>query len=95
MDTEQKMQCDIYCRAESDRIRHVSTVELERFINLLHKAEPNDYKNWVFKLCKEIIDQHSDFPVRMPLFEDVIFPVIWEGCRRNELGCARWLAGFN
>ncbi len=32
--------------------------------------------------------------MRMPLFREVLFPVLFAGYEKGERGCARWLAGF-
>ena len=95
MNKEQITKWKKYCQAEHDNIRSVLLVELEQFISLLLQSEPAEYKNWVYDLSAKVIDEDNNFPVRMPLFEKVILPILWDGCNNNVSGCARWLAGFN
>ncbi len=95
LNEEQKVKWDEYCQAEKDRIRKVLMFELEQFISLLLQSESEEYEHWVFELSAKVVDRDSDFPIRMPLFERIIFPVLWEGCEKGVLGCARWLSGFS
>ena len=86
---------DSYCLAEDDRIRWVLLDELDQFISLLIKTDSKEYEEWGYELSAKVVDQEIEFPIRMPLFEKVLFPMLLSGCNNQVAGCARWLSGFS
>jgi len=88
-------QLEKYQRAEADRIRSVLSAELETFIAMLLQSECTEYRKWVCELSHQIIDEKNEFPVRMPLFEKIIFPVLYEDFKSKKPNSARWLSGYS
>ena len=67
---------------------------LDEFIRALEET-PGQWWEWAKEIARRVVDDVEDIPVRMPLFERVIFPALLEGYRKREAGCARWIAGFS
>jgi hypothetical protein len=84
-----------YCEAERDRIRSVSVELLHGVIEEVKALSDVERKSWVFGRCRESIDMEPRYPVRFPLFREVLFPELIKGVRSKEPGPARWLAGFS
>ena len=84
-----------YRADENDRIRHVLMESLSQFIDSLSNTPQEQWTDWVLDVSRDIVDGQSSFPIRYPLFERVIFPVLYEGYIGNIPNCARWLAGFS
>ncbi len=95
LNSQQLLKWDDYVKAENDRIRSVLLDKMYVFISSLEKTPINIYKTWVYDLVATIVDKGVDFPIRQPLFESVILPVLVNGYNTNEPNCARWLASFN
>jgi hypothetical protein len=95
LNTDQVKKWNQYCIAENDRIRSVLLEKLDIFINSIINSDISQYEDWVYELSTKVVDGNDSFPVRMPLFEKVLFPVLFEGYKLKKPGCARWLAGFH
>lgn len=67
---------------------------LDRFITVLLTQDPPLWRGWATHVAAEVADGGSDLPVRFPLFQRVLLPVLIEGVRQRQPGRARWLAGF-
>jgi len=85
---------DDYVSSEEDRIAPVSKSKLSEFIMAAKVAGLSRIKDWAFALLAQIVDAESGFPIRMPLFEQILFPILFEGYQNQEKGCARWLEGL-
>lgn len=83
-----------YCKAEDDRIRSVFLEKLNDFLAAIDSMSMADKEELVFSLSKKIIDEKDSFPVRMPLFEKLILPTLYDGFKNKNKHCARWLAGY-
>jgi hypothetical protein len=81
-----------YLAAEADRIRHVMTAALERFIDALLARPEAEWHAWAKRCAASISDEGTDIPVRFPLFCRVLLPALAAGVSHGEPGCARWLA---
>lgn len=68
---------------------------LSQFIDSLSNTPQKQWSDWVLDVAREIVDEQSSFPIRFPLFERIIFPVLYKGYISNAPNCARWLAGFS
>ncbi|MDH3348227.1 MAG: hypothetical protein OEM02_09065 [Desulfobulbaceae bacterium] len=86
---------DEYSLAENDRIRSVYQDLLGKFLDCAEHSTPEKKEKFVFNLSSKIIDKNDSFPLRMPLFERLLFPVLYNGFLDNKKNCARWLAGFS
>ena len=95
MNIQQLEQLKIYQQAETDRIRSVLLQELDVFISMLLESETSEYRDWVYELSKQVIDEENGFPIRMPLFENILFPIPHKGYKSQAPNTARWLAGFS
>ncbi|WP_223786562.1 hypothetical protein [Marinicella meishanensis] len=94
LNTQQLTQWQTYVAAEESGIRSVYLTELNQFIELILNSDLSTYQSWVYELSEDVIDRESGFLIRMPLFEQIIFPVLHGGFKSKHPGCARWLAGF-
>ena len=83
-----------YLRAEQDRIRDVMLSALDRFIRAFVRLSETSQREWALHLASDVADQGADIPVRFPLFERVLLPVLAAGVADERPGCARWLAHF-
>jgi len=88
-------QLSKYQEAEANGIRKIFLKELSEFVSMLLDSADSEYRTWVYELSKQVIDRKSGFPIRAPLFEQVIFPILYEGFKLKEPNTARWLAGFS
>ena len=95
MNHQLRDQLERYSQAEQDRIRSVLTQELDVLISMLLQTDTKEYRSWVYELSGQVVDEDSGFPIRMPLFEQVIFPVVFAGFKQKAPNTARWLAGYN
>ena len=95
MNQEQLQKWEDYCLAEKDRIRSVLLEKLSSFISSVTALDKSQYEEWVYELSRNIVDKEESFPIRVPLFEKVIFPILFEGYKIGKPDCARWLAGFD
>ncbi len=84
-----------YLRAEEDRVRPVSLAFLEEFLVAVRGIPVSDRQTWARDVARRVVDEDCALPVRLPLFEQVLFPALLAGLRSGEPGCARWLAGFH
>lgn len=94
LNEKQRVLWQKYLDLEKDRIRYLLLAGLEEFIRALEET-PGQWSDWAKDIARRVVDQEESIPVRMPLFERVLFPALLEGFRAGEKGCARWLAGFN
>lgn len=95
MNHQIRVQLEKYSQAEQDRIRSVLTQELDVLISMLLQLDAKEYRNWVYELSSQVVDEESGFPIRMPLFEKVVFPVVFAGFKQKTPNTARWLAGYS
>lgn len=92
---EQQRLWQQYRADENDRIRAVLMKSLSQFIDSLCHAPQEQWSDWVFDVARKMVDEQSSFPIRFPLFEQILFPVLHKGYIDNAPNCARWLAGFS
>lgn len=83
-----------YIAQERQHVRSAVQTSLEHFIAAIAELPSADREAWVREIAKQVVDDKADIPVRMPLFRQVIFPVLCAGYQIGNSGCARWLAGF-
>ncbi|NUQ62826.1 MAG: hypothetical protein HUU20_10075 [Pirellulales bacterium] len=67
---------------------------LENFIEALERIPADDRSSWALSTAAEAVDGKRKVPVRLPLFQKVLFPALLSGYRKRTPGCARWLAGL-
>jgi hypothetical protein len=84
-----------YQRAERDNNRNAALELLDQFIDALSSEAPDIKKRWALDCAAAVADRNIEFPVRLPLFQRVLLPVLADGVLRDEPGCARWLAHFD
>nr|WKN36903.1 hypothetical protein K4G66_31545 [Tunicatimonas sp. TK19036] len=77
---------------ERDKVRSSLLIKLDEFISEWQKVDRNEQKDWVNELCYAKFEAEEDIPVRMPLFEDVLFPVLLDFYRQRKQYAAYWLA---
>jgi len=81
-----------YVRAEETRLRSETLGELEKFLELAGKYETKEKVEWAHWFCSRHMKKPSpSFPVRMPLFRELLFPGLLSGLLQRRKGCARWL----
>ncbi len=90
----QKTLWDRYCRAEEDRIRSVYLSALDQFVSTLSLKDIEIWKSFAYEIALKHVDLKDPFPIRFPLFTNVLFPALVYGLNHKEPHCARWLSGF-
>src|SRR5258708_19208251 len=83
-----------YLAAEGVRVRQQALGALEGFTDAMLKLPPDVWQPWARELAMQVVDEHEETPIRLPLFRTVIFPALRTGLEESIPGCARWLAGF-
>lgn len=83
-----------YESSERDRIRSVLLESLRDFIRVFEASADGPRTAWAMNIARRSADGDLLTPIRMPLFREVLYPVLHDGVRDRESGCARWLATF-
>jgi len=83
-----------YQRAEREDMQNAALELLDRFIDAILSEAPDIKKRWALDCAASVADYNMAFPVRLPLFQRVLLPVLVDGVLQDEPGCARWLAHF-
>ena len=83
-----------YLEAERTQRRQMIMLILDRFIDRLLTQQPEVWHAWAFEIARQTADEGQGTPVRFPLFRRVLLPVLVQGVRAGQPGCARWLAHF-
>src|SRR5215211_6689018 len=83
-----------YQRLECDNMREAALEMLDRLIDALLSEAPEIKNRWALDCAASVADRNMKFPIRFPLFQRVLLPVLAERVLRDEPGCARWLAHF-
>ncbi len=84
-----------YLEAEEKHVRHELLERLDAFILDLERCDRKLWAPWAKSIVRWKVDEEKDIPIRIPLFCRILFPVLLEGYRKQETGCARWLAGLS
>lgn len=94
LSTETQTAWTDYLAAEKEGARTLFLPRLERFIEAV-LGEPYEVgREWVFELAADLSDRGVETPIRFPLFDQVLVPLLADGVLAEEPGCARWLAWF-
>lgn len=83
-----------YLASEKVRVRTQSTAALRAFIDDFKNESTTIREQWACAIAESVVDKGKDIPVRMPLFREIMFPVLLSGFEKGEGRYARWLAGF-
>lgn len=84
-----------YVAAEQDRIQWVTMPVLDEFIVALEGLPLVIWQDWALQLAKQVvIIEEQGIPIRLPLFQRVLFPALLAGLQAKRPGCARLFAGF-
>jgi len=83
-----------YLAAERVRIRQESLDALDSFMNALLQLPVEVWQPWARQLSRQIVDEGDSTPIRLPLFQKVIFPALLAGIHGSVAGSCRCLAGF-
>lgn len=84
-----------YLTTEQVRIRQQSMEALACFTTALQQLPSEVWHPWAVDLIRRLEDCEEDIPVRMPLFQIVLFPVLRDGIKTSTPNCARQLAKFS
>lgn len=95
LNQEQEKLWQEYLEHEQVRIHSVSLDALEKFVTGLEAKSLEVWSDWVYEICRRVVDEGEDIPVRFPLFRRILFPVLLIGYQQSKAGCARWLSGFS
>jgi len=91
---KQKEHWENYLQLEKDKsTKNEILLSLNKFIDSINNLDK--IKKWVFDLSKKIIDDDEKIPLRFPLFEKIIYPVLRNELNKKNGSAARLLAGFN
>jgi len=94
LDANTQSLWDEYLAQEREHVRSTYLATLDRVIVAFSQLPESDRESWAKDIARQVIDEKAEIPVRMPLFRQVVFPVLITGLTKNQPGCARWLAGF-
>jgi len=83
-----------YLTAEHVRIRQRSLRALEEFVEALLSLPTAEWHLWARQLSHRVVDCGENIPIRLPLFQKVLFPALLAGLETSVAGAARWLSGF-
>src|SRR5262245_39651600 len=83
-----------YQRAERDNGQSAARELLDQFIDALSSEARDIQTRLALDYAAAVADRNIEFPVRQPLFQRVLLPVLADGVLHDEPGCARWLAHF-
>lgn len=83
-----------YLTAEQDRIQEGTMPALEEFIVALEQLPLASWQDWALELAKRVIIEEQVIPIRLPLYQRVLFPALLAGLQAKRPGCARLFAGF-
>ena len=67
---------------------------LLRFVESAAALPEIDRAEFVRELMRRVVDEGQSIPLRMPLFRELVFPVLHRGLRERQPHCARWLAAL-
>jgi len=81
-----------YLDAEASGLRGRALEALGRFIETFRSLPTDARRTWALGLAQAVADEEATVPIRTPLFRDVLRPILEDGVRQGEAGCARWLA---
>jgi hypothetical protein len=85
---------DVYQRVEARAVRADKLRSLTAFLDCLTKSPGSEWFPWARSLAEAVVDKGESLTIRVPLFEQAIFPALLTGYRAGLPGCARWLAGL-
>lgn len=91
----QRALWEAYLAAERRGSRAEKLAALEQFVAELRNSPRKQWAAWAQSLVARIVDGGEEIPVRLPLFEHVLFPALMEGRRCGEADCTRWLSHFH
>jgi hypothetical protein len=83
-----------YLAAEQDQIQEVTMPAPEAFIAALEQLPLASWQDWALELAKQMIIEEQNIPIRLPLYQRVLFPALLAGLQAKRPGCARLFAGF-
>lgn len=83
-----------YLAAEQDRIQWVTMPAPEQFIVALEQLPLASWQDWALDLAEQVTHEKQNIPIRLPLFQRVLFPALLAGLQAKRRGCARGLAEF-
>ncbi len=83
-----------YLSSENRCTRLESLDVLNRFIGSILVLSPEIWQMWARDLCKKIVDDGSAIPLRMPLFQRVVFPALLADLHNLYSRSALYLASF-
>lgn len=95
LDADVEALCNHYLQAERKHVRKEMKQSLDTFIGKLLAVDESTRNSWALQFARDVSDHGRDVPVRMPLFERILFPALRDGVIAKISGCARWLACFN
>jgi len=89
---ETKRQWGEYLDAESVGIRQITMEKLQDFIAAFLSLSDDERTVWVYSFLAENVKRTGiDFPLRMPMFREIVFPELLRGVLAASPGAARFL----
>ncbi|MCB9587693.1 MAG: hypothetical protein H6718_19980 [Polyangiaceae bacterium] len=86
---------DEYVQLEVDGVRREAVGALQRFVDRLKSYSEDERRRFALLLVDAVRREGgSEFPIRHPLWNEVVLPVLLERYDRNEPGSARSLLRF-
>jgi hypothetical protein len=86
---------DAYQQVEARALRVEKVRTLGAFLDCLMELPDQEWFPWARSLAERVVDRSEMLIIRMPLFEQAVFPALFAGYRAGLPGCARWLAGLS
>jgi hypothetical protein len=84
-----------YLHLERRGTRADREAALTAFVEGIRGSPQGEWVGWAQDLVRRIIDGREDVPVRLQLFEHVLFPALQAGRRNGRVDCTRWLCHFH
>ncbi|MDF1565707.1 MAG: hypothetical protein P1V51_21905 [Deltaproteobacteria bacterium] len=86
---------DEYVQLERDGIRREAMPVLARLVSRLESYPPEVRSSFAETLTEAVLEPPAQsFPIRHPLFDRIVLPVLIDNYDRNEVGSARVLLHF-
>ena len=81
-----------YLKQEARGVRKVALRTLRQFTAALRAVDPSLRNRWAQEFLRQKLEEGQNIPLRNPLFEEVLFPLLADGYRSGDCRAAKWLA---
>lgn len=84
-----------YVDNDLERPRKASLGVLRRFLSAIRQNDPDNRQCLTLAMCRAVVDEGHNLPVRLPLLEDLIVPELVRAHADGHPDAARYLSSFH